>query len=280
MSRIRRGQIKPNKTVVMTHRMIALVANDGRTWTVAVVDEDVKIKGLGVFNPAHLLRNHAIGTTVNLASKELTILPAGLTELRRGMLRRAQTIGDKDAGILVARLGVGRDDTVLEAGLGSAGLGLHIARALGPSGHHITVEPREEHAHVGLDNLNRASLAWVDGPRHSTSQEGPKPQQRRCRASHQRALMPLCWTWPTTRLPSRRWHRCCALEGGWRVIAPSPVSSSALGRHARPQDWKWIGLEKSWSGRGAVPLEEVYVQQTGLLATRPSCSSRSDDRLR
>lgn len=167
MSRIRRGQIKPNKTVVMTHRMIALVANDGRTWTVAVVDEDVKIKGLGVFNPAHLLRNHAIGTTVNLASKELTILPAGLTELRRGMLRRAQTIGDKDAGILVARLGVGRDDTVLEAGLGSAGLGLHIARALGPSGHHITVEPREEHAHVGLDNLNRASLAWVDGPRHS-----------------------------------------------------------------------------------------------------------------
>ena len=71
MSRIRRGQIKPNKTVVMTHRMIALVANDGRTWTVAVVDEDVKIKGLGVFNPAHPLRNHAIGTTVNLASKEL-----------------------------------------------------------------------------------------------------------------------------------------------------------------------------------------------------------------
>ena len=135
------------QTVVMTHRMIALVANDGRTWTVAVVDEDVKIKGLGVFNPAHLLRNHAIGTTVNLASKELTILPAGLTELRRGMLRRAQTIGDKDAGILVARLGVGRDDTVLEAGLGSAA-GLHIARALGLPGHHITVEPREEHAHV------------------------------------------------------------------------------------------------------------------------------------
>ena len=151
----------------MTPSMVALVAKDGRTWTVKVVDEDIKIKGLGVFNPAKVMEDHPIGTVVSLASKELTILPAGLTELRRGMLRRAQTIGDKDAGILVARLGIGRDDTVLEAGLGSAGLGLHITRALGPSGHHITVEPREEHANVGLDNLARADVAWADGPRHT-----------------------------------------------------------------------------------------------------------------
>ena len=143
------------------------VADDGRTWTVNVADEDVKIKGLGVFNPVQMLEEHALGGLVVLAGKELTILPAGLAELRRGMLRRAQTIGDKDAGILIARLGIGRDDTVLEAGLGSAGLGLHITRALGPAGHHITVEPREEHAKVGLDNLNRAAVAWPDGPRHT-----------------------------------------------------------------------------------------------------------------
>ena len=88
----------------MTPNMVALVAQDGRTWTVNVVDEDVKIKGLGVFNPVQMLEEHALGGLVVLAGKELTILPAGLAELRRGMLRRAQTIGDKDAGILVARL--------------------------------------------------------------------------------------------------------------------------------------------------------------------------------
>ena len=151
----------------MTPAMLALVAQDGRTWAVKVVDADVKIKGLGVFNPVSLLQDNPVGNHVVLAGKELTILPAGLTELRRGMVRRAQTIGDKDAGILVARLGIGRDDTVLEAGLGSAGLALHITRALGPSGHHITIEPREEHAKVGLDNLSRAEVAWPDGPRHS-----------------------------------------------------------------------------------------------------------------
>ncbi|DAC16690.1 MAG TPA: hypothetical protein D7I01_05240, partial [Candidatus Poseidoniales archaeon] len=153
--------------LVMSDPVVALVAEDGRTWTVNVEDKDVKIKGLGVFNPAQLLSEHTLGSTVTLASKRLTILPAGLPELRKGMLRRAQTIGDKDAGILVSRLGIGRDDAVLEAGLGSAGLGLHIARSLGPSGHHITVEPRQEHASVGLHNLELAAQAWPDGPRHS-----------------------------------------------------------------------------------------------------------------
>ena len=155
------------KRPFMMPAVVALVAEDGRTWTVDVEDESIKIKGLGVFNPVKILTDHAMGSDVILAGKKLTILPAGLTEMRRGMLRRAQTIGDKDAGILVARLGIGRDDTILEAGLGSAGLGLHIARTLGPSGHHITVEPREEHASVGLENLARAARAWPDGPKHS-----------------------------------------------------------------------------------------------------------------
>ncbi len=151
----------------MTPGVVALVAQDGRTWTVNVVNENVKIKGLGVFNPASVMEEHPVGSCVVLAGKELTILPAGLAELRRGMTRRAQTIGDKDAGILVAKLGIGRNDTVLEAGLGSAGLALHITRALGPSGHHITIEPREEHAEVGLGNLSQADVAWPEGPRHS-----------------------------------------------------------------------------------------------------------------
>lgn len=151
----------------MTPNVVALVADDGRTWTVNVADESVKVKGLGVFNPAHLVAEHIMGSSVTLAGKRLTLLPARLPEVRKGMLRRAQTIGDKDAGIIVSRLGIGRDDTVLEAGLGSAGLGLHVSRALGPSGHHITVEPREEHAHVGLANLEQAAHAWPDSPRHS-----------------------------------------------------------------------------------------------------------------
>ena len=58
--------------MAMTPSMVALVAQDGRTWTVNVVDEDVKIKGLGVFNPVQMLEEHALGGLAVLAGKELT----------------------------------------------------------------------------------------------------------------------------------------------------------------------------------------------------------------
>ena len=43
----------------MTPGVVALVAQDGRTWTVNVVNENVKIKGLGVFNPCLLYTSDA-----------------------------------------------------------------------------------------------------------------------------------------------------------------------------------------------------------------------------
>ena len=76
------------------------------------------------------------------------------------MKRRAQTISPKDAGILITRLGIGPGDVVVEAGLGSGGLSLHIARVLGDSGTLITVETRDEHAEVGLENLAKQRIAY------------------------------------------------------------------------------------------------------------------------
>jgi tRNA (adenine57-N1/adenine58-N1)-methyltransferase len=151
----------------MTRGFITLLGDDDRTWVLPIEAGGTKAKGLGVVDTAELIDTVGAGGEVELAGKTVRVLPTGLPELRRGMLRRAQTIGDKDAGILVARLGIGRDDVVLEAGLGSAGLGLHIARSLGPNGHHITVEPRPEHAAAGLGNLERAAQAWADGPTHT-----------------------------------------------------------------------------------------------------------------
>ena len=62
--------------------------------------------------------------------------------------------------------GVAPGDVVLEAGIGSAGLSMYIARCLGASGTHITVEPRQEHADVGLENLRRAEACWPEFPTH------------------------------------------------------------------------------------------------------------------
>ena len=143
-----------------------LTEENGKTYVVELVDKQTKVKGLGVFNPVSTLLTIEIGEMVAIGQKELRRLPARLPELSNGMVRRAQTIGSKDAGFSMARLGCGPGDVVLEAGIGSAGLSMYIARCLGASGTHITVEPRQDHADVGLENLRRAEACWPEFPTH------------------------------------------------------------------------------------------------------------------
>ena len=112
----------------------ALVEGNGRVHIVELIDETVKIKGIGVFNPKRTVENIAFGQEVQIGSKIFTHLPPRLPELVAGMKRRAQTIGSKDAGVLITRLGIGPGDVVLEAGLGSGGQSMHVARVLGESG--------------------------------------------------------------------------------------------------------------------------------------------------
>ena len=143
-----------------------LVEENGKTYVVELVDQQQKIKGLGVFNPHQALHNTPIGQSVVIGQKELKRMPARLPELSRGMVRRAQTIGSKDAGFFLTKLGIGPNDAVLEAGIGSGGLSMYIQRVLGQEGVHVTVEPREEHATVALENLRRASACWEQSPVH------------------------------------------------------------------------------------------------------------------
>lgn len=139
---------------------------DGTTFVVALVDQQEKIKGIGVFNPLQTLSNINIGEIVTIGQKQFQRLPPRLPELNKGMARRAQTISSKDAGFFITRLGIGPGDVVLEAGIGSGGLSLHLARVLSANGTLITVEPRDEHAEIGLKNLERAKASWIGFPDH------------------------------------------------------------------------------------------------------------------
>ncbi|RJU97001.1 MAG: hypothetical protein DWC04_06535 [Candidatus Poseidoniales archaeon] len=143
-----------------------LVEAEGKVHVVEMSAGVRKIKGLGVFDPVETIGSSPYGAVITLGQKQLTRMPPRLPELSKGMLRRAQTISAKDAGYFIAKLGIGSGDRVLEAGLGSAGLSMHIARSLGGSGTHVTVEPRSEHADVGLKNMERARASWEEFPHH------------------------------------------------------------------------------------------------------------------
>ena len=145
---------------------VALEQEDGRVFLVEMLDKVHKIKGIGVLNPKEALSQVEIGESVQLGHKSLKRLPIGLPELSKSMVRRAQTISAKDAGMMISKMGIGSGDSVLEAGLGSGGLSMHIAHVLGNNGFHVTVEPREEHAKVGLENLRRAKSCLPEFPQH------------------------------------------------------------------------------------------------------------------
>ena len=157
---------------VTSEEWAVLVEDNGKTYVVELTNNQRKVKGLGVFNPVESLENIPLGGRVEIGQKELLRLPPRLPELSKGMMRRAQTIGSKDAGFFLARLGLGPNDKVLEAGIGSAGLSMYIQRVIGHSGLHVTVEPRAEHAEVALENLRRTTAAWGESPRHHHI-EGP-----------------------------------------------------------------------------------------------------------
>ena len=125
-----------------------LAEPNGRIHAFEIVDENTKVKGLGVFNPVTSLSGVEMGDEVHIGQKSLIRLPPRLPELNAGLVRRAQTISPKDAGSIVAKLS------------------LHIARVLGDSGHHVTVEPRPEHAEVAQINLERARGSWPATPHH------------------------------------------------------------------------------------------------------------------
>ena len=142
------------------------VEAEGKVHIVELISGVRKIKGLGVLDAFETFSKINYGEEVLVGQKVLTRVPLRLPEMSKGMLRRAQTISAKDAGFITSRLGIGPNDRILEAGIGSGGLSMYLARILGNSGMHVTVEPRSEHAEVALENMRRARESWSEFPAH------------------------------------------------------------------------------------------------------------------
>jgi tRNA (adenine57-N1/adenine58-N1)-methyltransferase len=151
----------------MEDEFVLLEEDSGKIYCVQLLNESIKIKGLGILNPSVEFQDLAYGHFKEVCGKQLQRIPPRLPTLIRSMKRRAQTISDKDAGVLIAKLGIGDGDTVVETGLGSGGLSLHLAKVLGRHGTLVTIEARDEHAEVGLENLQRAKQLWPGFPSHN-----------------------------------------------------------------------------------------------------------------
>ena len=141
-----------------------------------------KIKGIGVLDPFETFSGTKIGDEVLIGQNPD---PANrLPEMSKGMLRRAQTISAKDAGFIISRMGIGTGDRVLEAGIGSGGLAMYIAR-YSEIPEFTSQSNRYEHADIALENLRRCKEVGHSFPFTIMSKEKLRTEQRMLRKSQQ-----------------------------------------------------------------------------------------------
>ncbi len=88
-----------------------------------------------------------------------TILPPSLDEMIRDVRRVTQIIYPKEIGYMLMKMNIGPGTRVLEAGTGSGGLTLALARMVQSEGHVYSYEVRPEMQAIAENNLLRVGLA-------------------------------------------------------------------------------------------------------------------------
>lgn len=95
-------------------------------------------------------------------------LRASLEDAVLHIKRRTQIIFPKDLGLILIRGNLFPGATVVESGIGSGAAAMTLLRFLGPDGHLVSYELREEFARLAGRNLDQAREYWGDsGARHT-----------------------------------------------------------------------------------------------------------------
>ncbi len=87
------------------------------------------------------------------------LLQPSLPDLIKNTPRATQILYPKDIAQILLTMGIGPDQTVIEAGTGSGALTTALAFAVGQNGRVISYENREEHQTKARKNLERIGLA-------------------------------------------------------------------------------------------------------------------------
>lgn len=89
------------------------------------------------------------------------VLAPDIVDVYEKMPRAGSFMLKKDIGMLLAHLGIGRGDVVVDAGTGSGALALFMGNIVGSDGRVITYEKNTEFAEVARKNIEMAGLKDV-----------------------------------------------------------------------------------------------------------------------
>lgn len=116
----------------------------------------VQVPKLGSFDSDNLLDH--MGRRVEIGSQQFLVLEPSSRDLRETMQRGPQTLASKDLAAMRFEADIRPGVRVVEAGAGSGGLSVALARAVGPEGRIISYDVREEALRVARENVSAAGV--------------------------------------------------------------------------------------------------------------------------
>lgn len=137
--------------------IVILLDNRGRRHLVSLDAPMARVRGVGTLNSDRLRAN--IGRGLRVGDRTYLVLTPSVRDLGMTMHRGAQTIIAKDLAAILFEANVGAGARVVEAGAGSGGLTLALARAVRPTGRVTTLDVRDDAIRLARENVDRAGLS-------------------------------------------------------------------------------------------------------------------------
>jgi tRNA (adenine57-N1/adenine58-N1)-methyltransferase len=113
----------------------------------------------GIFTHDELIGQELGAQVFSHLGHAFFLIEPSTDDLIRDIKRTSQIIYPKDSGFILMKMSVQPGQTVLEAGTGSGGMTLLLARTVGPSGRVISYDIREDMQRTARRNLDRVGLA-------------------------------------------------------------------------------------------------------------------------
>jgi tRNA (adenine57-N1/adenine58-N1)-methyltransferase len=138
--------------------LVLLVGNDRKTSIVRMRSGQEFQTHHGVLGHDEVIGQRWGATVSTHLGYDYMILPPSLDQLVRDIRRNTQIIYPKEIGYMLMKMNIGPGTRVLEAGTGSGGLTLALARMVQPEGHVYSYEARTDFQDLAKANLARVGL--------------------------------------------------------------------------------------------------------------------------
>jgi tRNA (adenine57-N1/adenine58-N1)-methyltransferase len=136
--------------------IVQLVGRDNKNFIIRLAPGQRLETHRGIFKHDELIGQELGGEVLSHLGHAFFMIQPSTDDIIRDLKRSSQIIYPKDSGFILMKLSVQSGQTVLEAGTGSGGMTTVLAQSVGPTGHVVSYDIRED-----MQRRAQRNLEWL-----------------------------------------------------------------------------------------------------------------------